>query len=532
MAVALKEGRPVRGIEAIAERPDGKRVRFLPYPTPLHDGAGRLSGAINLLVETTDKYRTEMESARLAAIVASSDDAIISKTLEGKITSWNAGATRIFGYGESEMIGQHITRIIPPELHEEEHQILARLHRGDHIDHYETVRVAKDGRRIEISLTVSPLRDRLGRVIGASKVARDISERKNAEKLQRLLLDELSHRVKNTLATIQAIASQSLHRAKRPTDFVAGFSGRIQSLARAHDLLTQTNFEGAELRDLVREQVLLGGTDDSRIACSGPRLMVDPQLGMHMALVLHELATNARKYGALSVSSGRLSIQWEIRTDGDRALFLEWRERGVPQLTVPTNRGFGSSLIERTLEAHGGKASMRYGTQGLSVRAWLPLPEKVLRPAASATPPQSDAKSLFAAPGDRTNLKGKRMILIEDEPLVSMDLESILAAAGGDVVGAAGTLATARALSTNAACDAALVDVNLGGQSVEEVAAILTKRNIPFAFVTGYGRESLPEGFREAHVLKKPFSQDDLLAVAELLVRQAPGVVQLRRKKS
>jgi PAS domain S-box-containing protein len=529
MAVALKEGRPIRGIEAIAERPDGTRVRFLPYPTPLRDGSGRLTGAINLLVDITDKYRAEVDSARLATIVASSDDAIISKTLDGTITSWNGGATRIFGYEESEMIGQHITRIIPPELHEEENQILARLKRGERVDHFETVRVAKDGRRIEISLTVSPLCDRLGRVIGASKVARDITERKNAEKLQRLLVEELNHRVKNTLATIQAIASQSLGRAKSPTDFVAGFSGRIQSLARAHDLLTQTKFEGAELTDVVREQVLLGGVDDSRITCSGARLTLDSQSAMHMALVLHELATNARKYGALSVPEGRLFVQWEIGMEGERHLLLEWRERAGPPIRMSIERGFGSSLIERTLMSHGGKASIRYATQGLTASIRLPLPEHA-RPDIESygTTPRSDAKPFLEVVNDRPPLKGKRIIIVEDEPLVSMDMESTLVAAGCEVVGVAGTLAAARALIANAAGDAALVDVNLGGQPVDEIAAILTKRNIPFAFVTGYGRESLPQGFREAYVIKKPFSQDEVVAVAELLVRQLPGIVQLR----
>src|SRR5204863_2548399 len=120
----------------------------------------------------------------------------------------------------------------------------------------------KDGRQLNISLTVSPLRDRFGKIIGASKVARDITESKHAEKLQRLLIEELNHRVKNTLATIQAIASQSLRRAKSPDDFVSSFSGRIQALARAHTLLTETRLEGAYLIDLVREQVLLGVPDN------------------------------------------------------------------------------------------------------------------------------------------------------------------------------------------------------------------------------------------------------------------------------
>src|ERR1051326_8113496 len=212
MAITLKTGEPVRGVEAIAERPDGTRVNFLPYPTPLRDASGRLTGAINLLMDITERHANEVHAARLAAIVATSDDAIVSKTLEGLVTSWNAAATRLFGYAPEEMIGQSIKRIIPPELHAEEDGILAQLRRGEHIDHYETVRVAKDGRRIDVSLCVSPLRDKSGKVIGASKIARDIAERKQAEMLQRLLVQELNHRVKNTLATIQAIANQSIDR--------------------------------------------------------------------------------------------------------------------------------------------------------------------------------------------------------------------------------------------------------------------------------------------------------------------------------
>jgi PAS domain S-box-containing protein len=244
MAVTLKEGHPVRGVEAIAERPDGTRVPFLPYPTPLRDATGQLVGAINLLMDLTERRRAEVESAQLAAIVASSDDAIISKTLEGRVTSWNEGASRIFGWETSEMIGQPILRIIPPELHDEEVEILARLRRGERIEHFDTVRLAKDGRRVDISLAVSPIRDNSGRVTGASKVARDVTERKEAEKLQRLLVDELNHRVKNTLATVQAIASHSLRRARNSEDFVSSFTGRVQALARAHHLLTDRTWRG------------------------------------------------------------------------------------------------------------------------------------------------------------------------------------------------------------------------------------------------------------------------------------------------
>jgi PAS domain S-box-containing protein len=367
MAVTLKVGRPVRGVEAVAERPDGTRVRFLPYPTPLRDASGQLIGAINLLVDVTERHRADLESAQLAAIVASSDDAIVSKALDGQITSWNAGATRIFGHKAEEMIGHSITRIIPPELHANEKEMLTRLKRGEHINHYETVRVAKDGRLVDISLTVSPLHDKSGNVIGASKVGRDITERKQADKLQRLLMDELNHRVKNTLATVQAIANQSIRRAKNPGDFVSSFSGRVKALARAHDLLTQTQMQGADILDLVREQVLLDSADDSRISCSGPAFMIDATSSVHLALVLHELATNARKYGALSVPNGRLSVQWKMKTNGGRDLVLEWKESGASNVTAPKERGFGSALIEQTLSSLGGEVSMDYGAEGLSL---------------------------------------------------------------------------------------------------------------------------------------------------------------------
>jgi len=533
MAIALKEGREVRDVEAIVERPDGTRVRFRPYPTPLRDPSGRLVGAINLLMDVTERHDADMESARLAAIVVSSDDAIISKTLEGRITSWNASATRIFGYDANEMIGDSILRIIPPELHGEEREILARLQRGERIEHYETVRVAKDGRRVDVSLTVSPLRDRSGKVVGASKVGRDITDRKRAEKLQRVLTDELAHRVKNTLATVQAIANQSLVRAKSPTDFVSSFAGRIHALAKAHTLLTRSKMQGADVMELVSEQVLIGAPNDDRISCSGPLLVLDAQAAVHLALVLHELATNARKHGALSVPQGRLSVTWQMRTNGGCSLLLSWKESHGPRVSAPSAHGFGRTLIEQTVRARGGEASVDYRTDGLSCEIKLPLPETA-RPGIgidASAPKTSGGPSLLAAPDERRTLHGKRILVIEDEPLVAMDVESTLATAGCKVVGPAATLERAKLLIEESDCDAVLLDVNLAGQPVDELATLLTRKNRPFAFVTGYGREALPSGFRGAVVLGKPFGADQLLATVEVLLYQPASVVQFRQKK-
>ena len=531
MAIALKEGRAVRGYEALVERPDGTRIRFVPYPTPFKDEAGRLLGAINVLVDVGERRQGEALAARLAAIVTSSDDAIVSKTLEGVITSWNAGATRIFGYSAEDMVGQSILRIIPDELHDEERLILSRLKAGEHIDHYETVRVAKDGRRVDISLTVSPLRNESGQVIGASKVARDITDKKQAEKLQQLLLEELNHRVKNTLATVQAIATQSLSRARSQGDFVTSFSGRLQALAKMHTLLVEKNMRGSELAELVASQVRLGSADEDRVSIKGPFLFLGAQEAGHLGMVLHELATNARKYGALSVANGRIAVTWEVRTNKGRKLLLQWTESSGPRVRAPDSRGFGMTLIEQTVRVHGGEASMHFAEDGLRCQIDWPIAEQVQPGVSSATMRFGEAP-IVPAPAS-PSLRGKHVLVVEDEPLVAMDIQSTLSAAGCDVVGPAGTLEEAKRLLATNRCDAALVDVNLKGEPIDELLVALQKRNVPFAFVTGYGGKVLSKTFEETVTISKPFSAQQLLAVAEVLLYlrgSGPEVVPLRKR--
>ena len=532
MATAIKEGRPIRDIEAVLERPDGARVPFRPYPTPLKDESGRVIGAINLLIDATDLKQAEIESARLAAIVVSSDDAIVGKTLDGCVTSWNAGATRIFGYEPKEMIGQSIIKIIPPELRQEEDEILAKLKRGEHIAHYETVRLAKDGRRLNISLSVSPVLDKTGRIIGASKIARDVTEKKRVEAIQRVLIEELNHRVKNTLAMTQAIASQSLRHARSASDFVESFTGRVQALAKAHSLLTDRKLEGAELTELVREQVTLGVADE-RVICSGPTVILGAQPAIHLALVLHELATNARKYGGLSVPQGRLSVKWEVHSSGSRTLLLDWTESGGPQVSAPLTAGFGTTLIERTLQTHGGEATVRYGVTGVTCKLRLPLGETARPEVEAALAALSiSAHAQVRGQTDGRIFEGRRILIVEDEPLLAMELETNLNALGCKTLRSAATLNAAKAAIGDSGCDAALVDVNLGGRQADELAVALTRKNIPFAFVTGYGREGLPAGFKEAARLSKPFAKEELLVVLAQLLQPSSDVVRLRDRRN
>jgi PAS domain S-box-containing protein len=374
MAIALKEIRPVRGIEAVAERPDGSRVPFMPYPTPLYDAAGTLIGAVNMLVDLTDRQQALEYGQRLASIVESSDDAIVSKDLDGIITSWNRGAERLFGYTAEEVIGKPITILIPPDRQDEERDILRCIRRGEHVDHYETIRRRKDGSPIDISLTVSPIRNAVGRVVGASKIARDITDSRRAQERQDLLVNEIKHRIKNTLATVQAVAFQTLRSASSAER--DAFFARLHALAGAHDLLTSENWHRAALGDIVdraleafrekhRQRFVVGGPDG---------VWLDAQTSSVLTMALHELATNAVKYGALSNGSGRVRIAWElVPPAAPERLRLSWQESGGPPVTPPERKGFGSRLIERALENGLGSGQLDFAAQGLACTLELPL---------------------------------------------------------------------------------------------------------------------------------------------------------------
>jgi PAS domain S-box-containing protein len=560
MAEVLRTGKPVRGIDAIAERPDGHRIAFMPFPSPLFDEHGQLTGAVNLLVDISDRTLSEQADQRLAAIVASSDDAIISKTLDGTITSWNAAAERMFGYTPDDIIGQSILTLIPADRRSEEDEIIAKLRNGQRVEHYETQRQRKEGALIDVSLTVSPIRDFDGRIVGASKISRDITDRKRsqemlvrhaerlatlnrvarvishdldldrivqtvtdiatelagarfgaffynvtdgegesyqlytlsgaprsafenfgmprataifkptfdgedvirsddirqdprygnnlphagmpaghlpvvsylavpvksssgevigglffghdqpgifdadcetlissvaaqaavamdnarlhaaakteieqrkrAEAAKELLLAEIKHRVKNTLATVQAMASQTFKRG--PVEERDTFVARLHALANAHDLLTEQGWDIVDITSVAHRALRpFFESDRPRIALEGPHIGLPSNKALLLAMVLHELSTNAVKYGALSDSQGRVRVDWSTNEAG--ALKLEWRETGGPPVSPPAKAGFGSRMIERALGADGGSAHFSFGADGLAVSMLMPL---------------------------------------------------------------------------------------------------------------------------------------------------------------
>jgi PAS domain S-box-containing protein len=387
MALALKRREPVRGMEAIAERPDGTRVRFAPYPTPLFDASGALTGAVNMLVDVTALQRTEdrlRESERaaqqLAAIVESAEDAIISKSLDGVIMSWNRGAERLFGYTAAEAIGQPITMLIPSERHNEEPEILRRIRRGERVDHYDAVRKRKDGTLVPLSLTVSPIRNERGEVVGASKIARNISERRRAEETQALLLREMNHRVKNLFALAGSLVSLSTRFAATPKELADAVRERLAALARAHTLTLPDHAKdprtdrSTTLHALV--QTILSphldpGSCDGRFSIGGPDLRVGQDAVTGLALLLHEFATNAAKYGSLSSAGGRVTVAWTIAED---ELSLTWREDGGPPISGEVrSEGFGSLLARSTLAQFGGRIERDWRPEGLAVRLSIPV---------------------------------------------------------------------------------------------------------------------------------------------------------------
>lgn len=367
MAIALREGREVVGQEAILERPDGTRVPFLPHPKPIRDASGTMVGAVNMLVDLSRQKRDENLEHRLAAIVESSDDAIVSKDLGGIIRTWNAGAERLFGYSAEEAVGQHITLLIPEDRLHEEPRIIGKIMRGERFEHYETVRRRRDGSLVDVSLTVSPVRDASGRVIGASKIARDITAQKETQSRIMMLMREVNHRVKNQYAVILSVIRETNKRTADPEAFEAQVRERIMALARSHDLLVMANWRGATVLELLAAQTEPFALDDG-IEMSGPALVMQPNAVQYLGMAFHELATNSVKHGAMSLRSGRVSVSWKVvgGNGGERMFSLSWVENGGPPPSDTGEKGFGTTVLEKVAPmAVGGQAMLRFAPEGL-----------------------------------------------------------------------------------------------------------------------------------------------------------------------
>ena len=324
-----------------------------------------------------DEKTAELASQRLAAIVESSDDAILSKNLNGIITSWNRGAQRLFGYAGHEVIGQPITILIPCDRQDEEPEIIGRIRRGERVEHYETIRQRKDGSLVDISLSVSPMVDATGTIVGASKIARDISDRRRSEEQKDLLLREMDHRVKNLFALAGGLVNLSARSTTSSTDLVADLQGKFLALSRAHSLTMST--AAGDPHHVAALHALIGKVMDPyhrdraiehRIVITGPDIPLGRNAVTNLALLLHEFATNALKYGALGDPSGGVRIEC---SDQGAEFGIIWRELNSQANTNTSPlEGFGSRLARATVTSLSGSFSRDFSEAGLEIRLTLP----------------------------------------------------------------------------------------------------------------------------------------------------------------
>ncbi|WP_292210134.1 sensor histidine kinase [Mesorhizobium sp.] len=336
--------------------------------------------------------------ARLAAIVDSSFDAIISKDLTSVITSWNLAAERMFGYSPEEAVGQSILMLIPDHLKGEETEIISRVRSGDRVASYETTRRRKDGSLIAVSLTVSPVRNGVGEIIGASQIARDISAAKESERRIRLLMREVNHRVKNQFAVILSMVRETSKRSSDPQEFEELIRARIMALSRSHDLLVTSEWAGASLFDLIQEHLKPFGREE-QILLSGPVLTLQSNAVQNLGMAFHELGTNSSKYGALSSDAGGVEITWTIGSSalGEREFQLTWEETSKPRpgdrRDETTRKGFGTVVLQRVApQSLGGSAVLERSPGHLKWRLSAPLASIIV--AQAGTEPIADAAGL------------------------------------------------------------------------------------------------------------------------------------------
>ena len=321
---------------------------------------------------------------------------------------------------------------------------------------------------------------------------------------QAILAREVDHRAKNALAVVQSILH--LTRAENVRGYVASVEGRIHALSRAHDLLSQSRWEGANLSRLIEEELAPYRTqDDGRIVAHGPAVVLQPAVAQTLALALHELATNAAKYGALSVPAGRVRVEWDLT---QASLSLTWAESGGPAVARPAAQGFGTKLIRLSMQGQlNGKVDFDWRPSGLFCQIAIAR-DLHTAPLADNRSDEGSADSIKRTNGEEH--ARRRVLVVEDEALVAMMMVGFVEELGFTPCGPFASVNEAAAAVRNGRCDGALLDVNLGGELVYPVADLLSARGVPFVFVTGYNSELVDKRFTNIPILQKPVQIVDL----------------------
>jgi PAS domain S-box-containing protein len=439
---------------------------------------------------------------------------------------WDEGHHRIFGVDPQNfaVTPENVRALLYPEDWARVQAAAETVLNGGQVQETE-FRVRRPDGEVRWCLgTAASTVDGNNQVVRISGVTADITDRKKAEERQALLAREVDHRAKNALALVQAIVRMT--RANSIEAYMTAVEGRIKALSRVHTVLSQSRWEGADLTGLVDEELAPYRTNDSdRVQASGPAVMLQPATAQTLALVLHELVTNAAKYGALSSHSGKVKLDW--KWDRDRIDFT-WVETGGPQASKPSSLGFGTRIVLASIERQlGGRVSFDWLPQGLSCAFSVPHIDKTdpAERAASARRGDKDATADI-----KLAISGNRVMIVEDEALVAMVVSESLSVLGCTVVGPFSRCAEALAAVDGDQVDAAILDVNLDGEMIYPLADILTARGVPFIFVTGYGAESIERRFAHVPVIQKPVERHMLQRIFVPSTEGAPKLARGRRK--
>lgn len=452
---------------------------------------------------------------RLEAIVANAMDAIITIDNNHKIIFFNPAAEAMFGMNSRAALGQPISRFIPERFR--------ATHEG-HIRHFGET--GETGRRMGALGAISGLRANgqefpleasisqalVGNERLSTVILRDITERKANEEARALLAREVDHRAKNALAIVQALVS--LTKAPTRDAFVEAVTGRVSALARAHSLLAQNRWSGALLLKVIQDEVS-AYERPGQVNYRGPDLMLSPKAVQPVGLLIHELATNAVKYGALSVIKGRVDVEWGLK-GGDK-LFLSWQESGGPPVSPPKQKGFGSSLITTVTGLQlGGEVEIDWNPKGIQVSASLPAGITRQKDFSIAAPVPEDANIRIA----NSHMTGN-LLVVEDEMLIAMQMSESLKEAGWTVMGPVATIEEAnQLLERSGRPDAAILDVNLDGKTVYPLAETLQQQGVPILFCTGYETLDAGNRFEDCEKIRKPANAAQLIGAVLIAIEK------------
>jgi len=427
---------------------------------------------------------------------------------------------RYTGIPEQELLGLNwLERVIHPDDRERTLKCwqAACEDRGEYDLEYRIRR--HDGQYRWFKTRGVPLRDESGKIAYWFGTCTDIEDIRSAEEREQVLMREVNHRAKNMLALVQAIARQTAFRS--PQEFISRFEARLHALSASHDLLVKSGWKDVSLGSLVRTQLAhFADALDRRILLAGPDLKIRAAAAQSLGIILHELSTNAAKYGALSVPSGRVTVDWSIQklNGGQPEFHMRWTEREGPTVLPPAKRGFGTTVLEgfarMSLKA---ETQMEFNPGGLVWDLRCALRDVVENADASPDRPPA-AASLDVPPVTGGRL---RILVVEDEALPAMEIAAVLSEAGYEVLGPAASVQEAfRYLELNSGCDAALLDINLGSETSEPIAQKLAESGTAFIAISGYSREQLPAIFAGRRFLPKPLDHAQLLDELRRLARQ------------